>query len=293
MKRSLVLSGGASKIAFQLGAFEALQDKQFTSIYGISCGAILAAMLGQNKLDIAHKVILNLENRNVYQGKISVFAALKAIILGKESVLDTTPLRKMLTENVRKEDFVVDTYFSFVDMFTGEFMTFSVSECVNTEAIIDCIMASAAMPLAMPPVKNRYFDGGIYKVSPLSEAIKGNPDEIVIVNCFNRAEKVKNDCVKIPQIAFWLLSEAMPANAAKSSIEPFLMLNEVLRQMPGKEVNILFDGKLRTIRYFDYLLIEPTISLGDSFDFSANSMLERWKHGLEVVMKNKTRNFLG
>lgn len=282
-KRVLVLSGGGAKIGFQVGVTAKL-NAGFHSVVGVSCGAIWAAMLAQNKQLQGSKIILSLQNEDIYTGNFSLWNIAKRILTKKNYLLDMSPLRRLLEQNVRKEDFVIPAYFVYVDAVTGEKIT-ACSDTLDTPGIIDAIMSSSAIPVVMEGVKNRYYDGGLEEVCPLGEAIALEPDEIVIVNCFNRAKQVIREKDSLIATAGWMFTDKMPQTIAKNSVDTFLMLNEVLRATFQESVNILWNGRQKTIKHFDYELYEPSEDLGDTLDFSKDLMKQRFNHGMKAVSK--------
>ncbi len=282
--RALVLSGGASKIGFQFGVYSELKNKNFDYYIGNSCGAIAVAGLAQGKGDDFLARILNLSNSDIYEGNVSIWRAIKQICLGKNYLLDMSPLRKLLQEFVKKEDFIKPAYFVFKDKITGDFITTCTDNLATTEEIIDAIMSSSAIPLAMSGVKDRYYDGGIEQVCPISVAINLQVDEIVIINCFNRVSKACTDSNSLLNLAGWVLLDAMPETIAKNSINPFLMMNQLVKDASNGQKTIMVEGSKKTIRYFDYDLYEPTIDLGDSFDFDKKSMIKRFVHGSHIAL---------
>ena len=285
MKRVLVLSGGGAKIGFQVGVFHHLKNKQFDAVFGTSCGSIWAAMVAQNKADQAKHLILSLDNTDIYKGNLSVGNIIKKLILGKNYLLDMSPLRGLLTKFVKKADFVIPAYFCYVDFTTGELITKCSSDCETDSEIVDAIMASCMIPIAMPPVGN-FVDGGVLAVCPLSEAIKFQPSEIVIINCFNRASRARAKGSKLLQLASWLFIESMPETIARNSVDTFLIINQILKAVPRQELQFLMDGQYRNMRYFDYQLYEPQEDLGDTIDFSEGAMFKRFCHGRTMAWSN-------
>ena len=283
-KRILVLSGGGAKIGFMAGVTTNLPyfKNHFDGVIGVSCGAIWAAAVAMGKEKEWSKIILNLENKDIFEGSFSVWNILKKLISKKTYLLDMSPLRKLLEDNIKKEDFKIPAYFVYVDADTGEKIT-ACSDTLDKEGIINAIMASAAIPVVMEGVENRYFDGGLEETCPLGEAIALQPDEIVIVNCFNRNQKSVRSKKNMIGIAGWAFADKMPTTIANSSVDTFLMVNEILKSTGQDSVVIDWKGKQKLIKKFKCELFEPQIDLGNSLDFSSNLMKGRYHHGFEVV----------
>jgi len=289
MKRVLVLSGGGAKIGFQAGVFNNLENQDFDAVFGTSCGAIWGAMVAQNKTDIGEYLILNLDNEDIYKGNLSLWNIVKRLISGKNYLLDMSPLRSLLTKYVKKADFVIPAYFMYVDFTTGQLIAKCSDDCKTDAEIVDAIMASAMMPIIMPPVEN-FVDGGVYAVCPLSEAIKHKPDEIVIINCFNRKNRSVARGSKLLQLAEWLFVNSMSETIARNSVDTFLMINQIMKQIPSQESCIMIDGELKDVKYFNYDLYEPTDDLGDTIDFTPTPMEKRYFHGRTKALENFKNN---
>ena len=285
MNRSLVLSGGAAKIGFQLGVYSQLKDKHFNSFYGVSCGAILAAMLAQDKYELASNMILNLNNSDIYKGKLSKFNIIWKVIIGAKHLIDMSPLRNLLELYVKKEDFKYPAYFSYTDLNTGEFITVCSDDLETSKDIIDAIMASAAMPIIMPyvTINNKdYVDGGLKKTCPLSEAVKNKPDSIVVINCFNRNKNTLAPVNNILNITLHCVNDIMLEEMSKQSVNTTLTINNIISELSNKNTITVND---KIYKYIDIKIYEPDEDLGDSFNFNKNEMYKRYSIGIKTKLK--------
>lgn len=288
--KALVLSGGSAKIGFQLGVYDSLEDKKFDAFFGVSCGAIFSAMLAQDNYTLTKELILNLENKHIYKGSLSKLSIIYRIITGKNNLINMNPLRGMLVKYVKKENFKFPAYFSYVDLNTGEFKTVCSDNLETSEQIIDAIMASASIPVIMPTVKIDGLlnvDGGLIKTCPLSEAVKINPDEIVVINCFNREKHSISKTDNIINIALHCINNIMLEEMSKQSVNAFVLINALIYKI-GKNAELTRNNKAKTYKYIPIRIYEPDIDveLGDGFDFSKASMLDRFNKG--VLTKFKT-----
>ena len=62
MKRTLVLSGGGSRGAYEIGAWQAMEELgvKFSGVYGTSIGALNAALVAQGDVDAAIEIWENI-----------------------------------------------------------------------------------------------------------------------------------------------------------------------------------------------------------------------------------------
>ena len=67
MKRALVLSGGGSRGAYEIGAWQALAELgvRLHAVYGTSIGAINAALVAQGDLDLAKELWAHITVRQI------------------------------------------------------------------------------------------------------------------------------------------------------------------------------------------------------------------------------------
>lgn len=219
-----VFQGGGALGSYQLGAFQALNEKGFApdSIIGISIGAINAAIIAGNKpenrlknLEIFwEKVTSSISFSNLFfnfNNKMKNWAdAQQAIWQGQPgffkpklwpnefetnktselSYYDTSPLKETLNELIdfdylnQKE---VRLSLCAVDLESGDFKTF---DSFHETITADHIMASGAMPPGFPPVEidgKFYIDGGLYSNTPIMsilERILNNPNSRRSKLCF-------------------------------------------------------------------------------------------------------------
>jgi NTE family protein len=185
MKKALILSGGGARGAFQVGVWKYLREIDWTPdlICGTSIGAVNAAAIGSG-MSVERLIdIWKTHNRSeVYRLKALHF--LKSMRRGKplKSVLDTAPLRAMLTRHLNLEALrrsPIEIIISAVHLTTGRLHLY------NQDVIaIDHLMASSAMPILFPwqPIHGElYWDGGVMANSPLFIALERKIEEIIVV----------------------------------------------------------------------------------------------------------------
>lgn len=185
MKRALILSGGGARGAFQVGVWKYLREINWTPdlICGTSIGAVNAAAIGSG-MSVERLIdIWKTHNRSeIYRLKALHF--LKSTLRGKplKSVLDTAPMRAMLTRHLNLEALrrsPIEIIISAVHLATGRLHLY------NQDVIeIDHLMASSAMPILFPwqPIHGELFwDGGVMANSPLFIALERKIEEIIVV----------------------------------------------------------------------------------------------------------------
>ncbi|MBN2378209.1 patatin-like phospholipase family protein [candidate division WOR-3 bacterium] len=195
-KIGFVFSGGAARIAQECALTEALVEGMTPSgkkvrphvIAGTSSGGLNAVALnavlrtkdgmgGKHAFDWHdyQRILFSLTDGNVFD--ITPLGIGKIIIenIPAGFVLDTKPLRKLLSETLSKMGFdtlgslYLPTYISVVDRYTGKaYRLFSrdPDPSIRDLPLLDVLMATAAIPVAFEPVKikgfkGEFFDGGV------------------------------------------------------------------------------------------------------------------------------------
>ena len=170
----LVLAGGGTKGAYQVGVWKALQELNInvTAIVGTSIGALNGALFLQNDIDSVIKMyehikinnIMNIEgidsNKNIFD--LSNILNLAADYT-KQKGIDNTPLRNMIREYVNM-DKLYDSRINF------GLVTYSVKNKtplrkfkneIPKEQMEDYLLASSCFPIFKPQIikGEEYFDG--------------------------------------------------------------------------------------------------------------------------------------
>jgi len=185
MKRALILSGGGARGAFQIGVWKYLQERNWKPdlICGTSVGAINAVAIGSGMpIDRLFEIWTTYPRPMIYRFRMLRFLA--SLLFGRplKSVMDTGPLRKMVTRHLdidalRKSR--IDVIITAVNALTARLHLF------NQHVIgIDHVMASSAMPILFPWQQidgEPYWDGGVMANSPLLPALEHSMDEIIVV----------------------------------------------------------------------------------------------------------------
>ena len=191
MKKGLVLAGGGSRGAYQIGVWQALRelDFQIQAVAGTSVGALNAAMVAQDDFEGALALWERLTTGDVLASgeEAGPFREVKALAGGLLGGGDATPLyqlaRRVLDEEkIRRSpmDFGLVTV-RFPD-FKPEVLT---EEEIPPGKLTDYVLASAA---CFPTMKSyeidgrQYIDGGYYNNLPIQIAYRQGARDIIAVD---------------------------------------------------------------------------------------------------------------
>lgn len=301
MKRALVLSGGGAKGAFELGALQYIRQRQpaffnFQIIAGVSVGSLNGVMLAQDKFTELENLWSEISNEKVYTGKMpkGIFQYLGLairVLFGRRSILGVQPLTELVKQYVHVNEVKMDFRCGFVSLITGEYIP-----CKHTQFGSDdenfrkAIVASSSMPIIWPPVQEvkigeqlykELVDGGVRNLSPLKDVILDDPDEIIVIN--SNAQNLTEDPEAGKNI-FRIADRALEGIAIneifRGDIEEFIKTNEIVRQCKDKGITVYRDKEQKEqYRYFNSIIIEPAVGLGDPVDFSSERIAQRREAG--------------
>ncbi|MDZ4835235.1 MAG: patatin-like phospholipase family protein [Candidatus Melainabacteria bacterium] len=187
--RALVLSGGGGRGAYEAGVAKACaeRDFHFDWIVGTSIGALNAALVGQDDLEMLETMWRKIRTSDVY--KLPDPGHLRRVIFGQQlGLLNTDPLEKLLRSSIdinklkagkTKVGFVTtDLCGLHTRVITGD-------EIDTQDDLIDVLMASSAIPLLFPPRRLHgegcWMDGGLVRNTPIQAAISLGATEIYAV----------------------------------------------------------------------------------------------------------------
>ena len=177
----LVLAGGGTKGAFQVGVWKALQELEINikAIVGASIGALNGALFLQDNFNSIVKMYENIKindimkidnvnaNKNIFE--LSNIFNLAADFT-KQKGIDNEPLRRMIKQYINMDKL----YNSNIDF---GLVTYSVKNRtplqkfkneIPKEQMEDYLLASSCFPIFKPQNINgeEYFDGGLYDNAP-------------------------------------------------------------------------------------------------------------------------------
>ena len=279
---TLVLSGGAAKGAFQVGAERVLREVhgfRWERVFGVSVGALNATLMAQHAFKELSDAWLNIREADVYRKFPWPLVALRIGILRKLGLYDGTPLRDFIRRHAAGRPFKVPAHVGRVSLVTGEY------ELVpsNAKDFLDAVWQSATMPVVWEPIgPGAIVDGGLRNVTPLGDALEFGPTEIVVIACSApKLEPVKPPANLLDVVRRSLVDITMD-EILLNDVEVFLRINDIVRQAYDEGVTLRRPDGV-PYRYCRITVIEPEHPLGDSLDFSPELIRMRMRHGEEVA----------
>lgn len=183
--RALILSGGGARGAYQAGVYRYLSEINWKPdlISGTSVGAINACAISSGfDAQKLQTFWLNIAQDHVFAfsfwRKIWHFISRR----GYSAVLDTTPLRKFLSNNIdirALSESDIEVVICAINIVRSKLRFFT-----NKEIGVEEIMASSAIPLLFPWQEidgEPHWDGGIMANTPILPALERGSREIVVV----------------------------------------------------------------------------------------------------------------
>ena len=193
----LVLAGGGTKGAYQVGVWKALQELQIKikSIVGASIGALNGALFLQEDFAKTEKMYENIKIDNIMKvegidSNKNIFELSNIFNLAadytKQKGIDNTPLRKMIKQYIDMDKL----YNSDIDF---GLVTYSVKNKtplqkfkneIPKEKMEDYLLASSCFPIFKPQVIDgqEYYDGGLYDNIPANMLIEKGVKNIIIAD---------------------------------------------------------------------------------------------------------------
>lgn len=192
-KTALVLGGGGSRGAYEIGVWKALNelDIRIDIITGTSVGAINGAMAVQGDIDLAEKLWQQLETEMIFDVNTTGIPAEDTLVYAKEIIMnggaESTGLRRLL-ENYIDEDRIRNSALEYglvVTQFPSMEAEYLYKEDIPTKRLIDYILASASCyPAVQKCIINdqKYIDGGYRDNVPIEMAISKGADAVIAVD---------------------------------------------------------------------------------------------------------------
>jgi len=183
---AFVLSGGASLGAIQVGMLTALYERGIAPdvIVGTSAGALNGAFIASRPQTPATADELGDVWRGLRRGQVFPLNPLTGLLgfLGsKDHLVPDSGLRRLIDEHIeydRLEDMPLPLHVVAVDVLTGEELRLSSGPAG------DAVMASAAIPGVLPPVRwgdLDLVDGGVANNTPISHAVELGAERIYVL----------------------------------------------------------------------------------------------------------------
>jgi len=304
-----VLPGGGARGAFQVGVLKALAEMMpkgasnpFAVLSGTYAGAIntvlLAGKAPRSRLavDELERVWGNFRCHQVYRtDNLTMLKSsahwLSSIILGgflvgtPKSLLDNTPLRALLSRNVRFpriQSTIDDGYLDAIAVTAAGYATARSTSFfqaasnrpgwartrrigVRSDLNLDHLMASIAVPMIFPPVQinGEYFgDGAMRQATPLSPAIHLGADRILVIGVRDEtADKAptpdrRQSFPSFAQIAGYML-DTLFMDGLYSDLERMTRINQLIDSVKPEHRSDSFSS----MRAIDTMLIVPSEDL--------------------------------
>ncbi len=219
MARAIVLSGGGSKGAYQIGVWKALRklDISYDIVTGTSVGALNAVLMVQRDYIKAVWLWYNMSFKKIFKNKISGDYYTKE---GKNliyktyahAILDGGMNIEQLEMTVQKALNVKKVYHSPIDfgIVTVKYPELKPLQLrknnIPKTLLKDYLIASASCFPAFQKKKignSQYIDGGLYDNLPINLAIDMGATEVIAVDLeeIGRKRKVKNQNIPITYIS--------------------------------------------------------------------------------------------
>lgn len=281
---TLVLSGGGAKGAFEVGAEEVLRNEggyEWDHVFGVSVGALNGTLLAQQEYDRLLEIWGNLREQDVYRKFGWVTIAWRLAVERKRGLYDNRPLRQLIQKNAGGGQFKVPLYVGRVSLVTGRYELVSYRD----PDILDAVWESATMPVIWEPIGSKaYVDGGLRNVTPLGDALKHKPEEIVVILC-NPEEIQRADPPKdIVDVATRSLTDITINEIMLNDVREFVRINSLVQQA-GEAGLTLKDEQGEALRYCPIAVIQPAEPLGDTLDFSPSAIRMRLDAGRVAARK--------
>jgi NTE family protein len=309
LNTALVLPGGGARGAFQVGVLKALAESlpkgssnPFAVISGTSAGAINSVVLASKarRFQVAvaelDRVWSNFRCEQVFRtDNLTMLKSslhwLASIVFGgflvgtPKSLLDNSPLRALLSRNVRFpriRDAIECGYLDAVAVTAASYATARSTSFfqagsnhggwsrtrrvgIHGELHLDHLMASIAVPLVFPPTRigGEYFgDGAMRQATPLSPAIHLGADRILVIGIRDETADKAPDAAQRPerpsfaQIAGYML-DTLFMDGLYSDIERMTRINQLIDSVSPEHRT----GSMQRMRPIDTMLVVPSKDL--------------------------------
>lgn len=200
MKRALVLNGGGSRGAYEIGVWQALRELgvRLDGVYGTSIGALNAALVAMGDVEVARALWQNISISQIMTLDDKEDFAIDRMVMNKRDVIpflvenarhlrmDIAPLEKLVREHadeprIRASGLELGVMTFRVPQLQGVPMRL---RDMKPGTLKDWIIASASCFPIFPSRHidgQRYIDGGYYDNLPVDMARADGADEVIAV----------------------------------------------------------------------------------------------------------------
>lgn len=284
-KNAIVMSGGGGKCAYQAGALmyiseSGILEKGPNYVSGYSGGALNSLFIAQNGKSNFRQSCEILKNiwENEIDGISSVlnykpfkiFNAFFSLSIG-----NSDPLKQLISKYINKDISKTDIQleFSATNLRTGKLELFNQTH----EEIINALMASAAFPIAFPPIKigqDLYTDGGISDRTPLKHPIDFGVENIIAIETDNLEKDIQNVGMKNVFNLTRVIIKIMTTSNLRYDIKKCQEINKKV------DSGIILDK-----RKIGLIAISPSRNLGDTLKFEKKLNKLRIEMGYQDAKK--------
>jgi NTE family protein len=320
-KFSLVLSGGAEKGYFQVGAFRAIVEAGYAPerIYGTSVGSLNGAFIahaaalkarevGHNltqddweriALELVSYWIENIKQPSDIALQRSKFTDVWDILFNHfKGLSDTSPINDKIDEMLQNDLQIMAAGPVALKVASVDFLSGAVDYVGPDRAdFLKYIKGSIAIPVMMPssdiPANGSdpgkvLFDGGMRAVAPLGRAINDGARNIIAVLC--QVENLANDNVfdegKIMDIAGRAMDIVVNQNVA-NDVRFVDVLNSILKDAKLQGVQL---DSLKKYNLIDHTIIRPEKALPTHINsFNETDIRNGIEYGYVVAKKLLTK----
>ncbi|MEG0823002.1 MAG: patatin-like phospholipase family protein [Erysipelotrichaceae bacterium] len=266
MKRALVLGGGGSKGAYEIGVWKALRELniKIDIVTGTSIGALIGCMVVQDDYDAALDLWTNIKVDSVMKNGLNLDMDIELIMSQKSKFkevfsslvankgADITPLIQMIDRIFNPDKFFNSSIdYGCMSVKVNEFKGHPIIKSqMNPDNSRDFLLASASCFPAFPLKEidgEFYADGGYYDNVPIHLAQLLGADEIIAVDL--KSIGVKQEVIEKDRLIY---------------ISPFVPLGSFLNFDPELVKRNIDLGYYDTMRkYHKYLGYEYTFELSE------------------------------
>ncbi len=290
-KVALVLSGGGAKGAFQFAAEKYAREVKgykWDLIAGVSVGALNGVMLAMQKYARLAEIWKNISNGQVYTGKMNFWAIVK-LLFGSDSVYGNKPLKELIDREVEPDLVATELRLGAVSLWTGEYKLFTSKDGEFGPKLKEIVLASTIMPIIWKPLEitssyREMVDGGLRNISPLGDVLDAAPDLVVVINCNPAVPAVQERPFKnILDIGKRSLDIALN-EIFVTDIREFLRVNKNVKEAAAHGCT-LHNEAGKAFKYYECKIIQPEVPLGDTLDFSRESIQRSMEAGWGQAQK--------
>ncbi len=271
MATALALTGGSIKGAFQAGALEVVLEKKTPQfISGISVGSLNAFWLACNagKTPTANWPALGRGLTDFWKARVTKpsdlvkkrfvpWLVVNTLFEQFNGLTDTGPLRMLVEETMGDGTALRRTPITLkigaVDYYEGNIHY--VDQHAPRDRLIEYVMGSSAIPVAMPPSmievaagrRRPFFDGALRDLVPLKEAMQSGAEEVIVIGTHSRDIEKPLDAPSVNHRNLLTfserLAEIMLNESLNMDLEYACEINELLEVLKTPPKSKLLDGK--------------------------------------------------